>query len=113
MSWALRGIRGAERLVEYEARLNDFFPTSRCLGLCLYDRRRFPPEILLDILHIHPGVFIGGILCRNAFYVEPTLFLRNQAGARLDQRLRSLVETQQGRDSPARERGSIPVPLRT
>ena len=34
MSWALRAAPGAERLIEYEAKLNDFFPDSKCLGVC-------------------------------------------------------------------------------
>ncbi|MDD4952388.1 MAG: MEDS domain-containing protein, partial [Desulfovibrionaceae bacterium] len=46
MTWALGNGSDAGRLVELEKLLNDFFPESNCLGLCLYDRRRFPPETL-------------------------------------------------------------------
>lgn len=54
MTWALRGQPGSERLMEYEARLNDFLSGSQCLVICQYDRRRFAPEVLLDVLRIHP-----------------------------------------------------------
>lgn len=69
MTWALRGLPGSDRLIEYETRLNRFFPGSRCLGICQYDRRRFAPEILLDILRTHPFVVIGAAVHRNLYYV--------------------------------------------
>jgi hypothetical protein len=59
MTWALAGEPGSERLVEYESRLNQFFPERKCYAVCQYDRRRFDPEMLLDILHTHPNVLLG------------------------------------------------------
>ncbi len=50
MSWALREPSGSGRLIEYEAKLNDFFPGSQCLAICQYDMRLFEPEVLLDVL---------------------------------------------------------------
>jgi len=48
MSWVLRGPAGSERLIEYESRLNKFFPTKKgfgnCLAICQYDQRRFQPD---------------------------------------------------------------------
>jgi hypothetical protein len=38
MTWALRGLPGSERLIEYEAKLNLFLPESKCMALCQYDR---------------------------------------------------------------------------
>jgi len=79
MTWALRGFPGSERLIEYEALLNDFFPGSACIGLCQYDVRRFPPEILLDVLRTHPVAAIGTHLHENPFYIPPEEFLRGVA----------------------------------
>jgi hypothetical protein len=59
MTWALAGEPGSERLVEYESRLNEFFPTKKCYAVCQYDRRKFDAEMLLDILHTHPKVLFG------------------------------------------------------
>jgi len=59
MTWALRGLPGSERLIEYEARLNEFFPGSKCLAICQYDRRRFDLAVLLDVLRTHPVAVIG------------------------------------------------------
>jgi len=72
MTWALRGLPGSERLIEYEAQLNEFFPQSQCLALCQYDQRRFGPEVLLEVLYTHPLVIIGTeIYDRNLYYVPP------------------------------------------
>lgn len=68
MTWALRGLPGSDRLIEYEAKLNTFFPGSRCLALCQYDRRRFPPALLLDVLSTHPTVVVGTTLYENIYY---------------------------------------------
>lgn len=77
MTWALTGEPGSERLVEYEALLNDFFPGSKCIAFCQYDRRRFDSEMLLDILHTHPKVLFGteGYDNSQMYYVPPGSFL--------------------------------------
>jgi hypothetical protein len=77
MTWALAGEPGSERLVEYEAKLNHFFPTSNCYAICQYDRRRFDAEMLLDILYTHPKVLLGteGFDNSAMYFVPPELFL--------------------------------------
>jgi hypothetical protein len=59
MTWALKELPGSERLIEYESKLNRFFPGSRCMAICQYDRKRFSPEILLYVLTTHPLAVIG------------------------------------------------------
>ena len=76
MSWALRGIPGVNQLIQYEARLNTFFPGSRCLGLCQYDRRHFGDEALLDVLRTHPIAVIGSEVYSNFYYI-PTADVLN------------------------------------
>jgi len=71
MTWALRGMPGSERLIEYEIKLNQFFPSSRALAMCQYDRRRFPSRILLDILRTHPIAVIGTEFYENFYYIPP------------------------------------------
>jgi chemotaxis family two-component system response regulator Rcp1 len=68
MTWALRGLPGSERLIEYEAKLNDFFPTSSCIGLCQYHRREFDPAVLLNVLRTHPIALFGKEVYRNFYY---------------------------------------------
>jgi len=71
MGWALKGLPGCERLMEFEGRLNAFFPGSGCLALCQYDRRRFEPHVLLNVLEMHPLVVIGTEIYDNFYYMPP------------------------------------------
>ena len=71
MSWALRGLPGSERLMEYESKLNNFFPGNKCLAICQYDKRRFDPAILLEVLTTHPIVIIGTEFFDNYYYISP------------------------------------------
>jgi hypothetical protein len=73
MTWLLDEAPGSERIAEYEAKLNLFYPSHRALGLCQY--RRDMPGIVLDhCLATHPAVRITstGVLT-NPFYELPDL----------------------------------------
>jgi PAS domain S-box-containing protein len=96
MTWALENAAGAERLIEYESKLNTFFPGSRCLALCQYDCRRFSAATALDVLRTHPLAVVGGEVYDNFFYVPPDEFLSQDAPAAvLRHRLRNLQERKQ------------------
>ena len=72
MSWLLDEAEGSERIAEYEARLNEFYPSSRALGLCLYNRTKLPSATLDHCLATHPQVRIeGNLLLDNPFYEVP------------------------------------------
>jgi len=75
MSWALSGPPGSERLLEYENKLNDFYPGARCLGICQYDRQRFNAALLLDVAIAHPTIILGTEVHSNPFYLPPTELL--------------------------------------
>jgi MEDS: MEthanogen/methylotroph, DcmR Sensory domain len=69
MSWLLDEAPGSERIAEYEARLNVFYPSSRALGLCQYNRNRLLPDTIDHCLATHPHVRIeGNLLLENPFY---------------------------------------------
>ena len=93
MTWALAGEPGSERLVEYESKLNQFFPGNKCYAMCQYDRRRFDSEMLLDILQTHPKVLWGvdGFDNSRMYFVPPESFLgRDRQRAILDRWLENL-----------------------
>jgi HD-GYP domain-containing protein (c-di-GMP phosphodiesterase class II) len=71
MTWALRGLPGSERLIEYETRLSEFLAGSKCLAMCQYDQRRFTPEVLLDVLRTHPIAIVGTVMYDNFYYIPP------------------------------------------
>jgi len=100
MTWALRGLPGAERLIEYEAKLNRFFPGSKCLALCQYDRRRFQPDMLLDVLATHPIAVVGTEIYNNPYYIPPTDFLGpDRSAATLTHWLQNLEEREQSEEA--------------
>ena len=92
MTWAMRDLPGSDRLIEYEARLNDFFPGSRCLALCQYDMPQFPPALLLDVLRTHPLAVIGTEIYDNPHYISPSNLLgMDRAAADLRHRMQDMV----------------------
>ncbi|HEX9046922.1 MAG TPA: MEDS domain-containing protein [Verrucomicrobiae bacterium] len=96
MTWNLGGDPGAERLMEYEAKLNYFLPMHNALALCQYNRRRFRPEVLMDVLYTHPLAICGGMVCRNFYYLPPDEYLKPELVARrLDWLLRNIVDREQ------------------
>ena len=71
MSWLLDEPDGCERLYEYEHILNDFYPSHRALGLCLYNRTKLPAGLLIDGVATHPYVRIAdNVLLENPFYLS-------------------------------------------
>jgi signal transduction histidine kinase len=72
MTWALRQLPGSERLIEYETKLNFFFPNSKALALCQYDMNQFSPELLLEVVRTHPIVVIGTEIYHNFYYIPPS-----------------------------------------
>ena len=99
MSWALHGLPGSERLVEYEARLNEFFPGSQCLAICQYDRRRFDPAVLLEVLRTHPVAMVGTRVHDNFYYIPPAELLSgDRSAAELHYWLQNLAERKQARE---------------
>jgi PAS domain S-box-containing protein len=100
MSWALGRLPRSERLMEYEAKLNEFFPGSDCLGMCQYDRRAFSPALLLDVLCTHPVAVIGTDVYDNPYYVPPAGFLGDDPPAEvLRHWLEHLAERKRGEET--------------
>jgi len=93
MTWALHGLPGSERLIEYEIKLNNFFPGSKSLAICQYDKRRFSPTILMDVLHTHPIAVLGTKVYDNPFYIPPAEMLsQDLPTVKLNHWLRYLTE---------------------
>lgn len=50
---------GTQELIASEDRLNEFLPSSCCLCLCQYDKRRLDAATLTEVLNAHPTVVLG------------------------------------------------------
>ena len=70
MSWALEHEEGTYQLIVYEALLRSLFANCKATGLCLYDRRRMPLDVINGALDTHPYTLraSGGECCANPFY---------------------------------------------
>lgn len=82
MGWALGSEPGCERLLEYEAGLNGLLPALNLTGMCQYDRRRFPAEVVRDALRAHPVAVLSDRVRPNHFYEPPELFLNGHSADR-------------------------------
>gem|GEM_PF-686412 len=71
MTWALCHLSRPEKIIEYEAKLDEFFQGSGCQALCQYDQRRFSSEVLMNVLRTHPLAIIGTEVYDNFYYLPP------------------------------------------
>jgi PAS domain S-box-containing protein len=98
--WVLRGGRGLERWMEYESRLTHTLSENNCSALCQYNRRLFPPELILDVIRTHPMVVYGSTVCRNLYYVPPDEFLgTNQTAHEVERLLTNIRERERVEDA--------------
>lgn len=100
MTWMLGGEPGTDRLIEYETKLNKTFSTEECLALCQYNRNRFSPAILLDVIHTHPLVVAGNTVCKNFYYVPVEEFSRanKDTSEEVDRLLSNLVDRERAEE---------------
>jgi hypothetical protein len=68
MTWALKGLPGSERLIEYESGLNAVVRECPVTLACQYDARRFSGATLYDVLSVHPYMIVHGQIVRNPYY---------------------------------------------
>ena len=96
MTWALGGDLGAGQLIEYEAKLNHFVQDHPVAVTCQYDRNRFSPEVILNVIRTHPIVIYGNFVCSNPYYVPPEEFLApNHAEMEVKRLLANLRDREQ------------------
>jgi anti-sigma regulatory factor (Ser/Thr protein kinase) len=60
----------------YEAIINDALATLPLWGMCLFDTRRLPDQVLESALHTHPTLMTPGGQRANPRFVEPADYLR-------------------------------------
>jgi len=76
MTWILKDAPGTGGAIEYEALMNEFYPRSPALGLCLYHRARFEAETLREALRTHPRVVVHEHVCSNPYFEPPAMFFK-------------------------------------
>ncbi|WP_375769037.1 MEDS domain-containing protein [Archangium gephyra] len=81
MSWALGPEPSRQELIRYESLLNHFLPGSHAMANCQYNRKRFSPEVIHDVLRTHPRVILGDEVHENLFYETPEMLLGQESEA--------------------------------
>ena len=91
MTWILGGGLEVERLIEYEAKLNDFTRRRRTSILCQYFRPNFDDETILNVLHTHPLVIHQQFMAENPYYIPPREFFgKNVVRLQVERYLKAL-----------------------
>jgi PAS domain S-box-containing protein len=62
---------GNGSLIDDETGLNNFLPGTRCMAICQYDRRRFSPEVIMNVMNTHPFVIMKKEIYDNFYYIPP------------------------------------------
>jgi putative nucleotidyltransferase with HDIG domain len=100
---------GAPRLVELEAALDDLVREHPALCLCLYDRRRFDPDLLVRMIELHALVVHGDQLLPNPAAVTAAELMEDDHEARrLDAHLAALARLQRQARRPRGARNVDP-----
>lgn len=81
MTWALVPLPdAANRLVDYECKVDAFFAGSDMVGLCQYNRHRLSPKALMHVIHTHPKLIFRGEVCDNPYYFSPQIRESGRSG---------------------------------
>ncbi|WP_312908267.1 MEDS domain-containing protein [Natronosalvus caseinilyticus] len=75
MTWALGDEPDTEALIEYESLSNNVFDSRDFIGLCQYNRNRFPSEVIREIISTHPHLISDHDIFQNNYYIPPEEFL--------------------------------------
>ena len=76
MSWALQDKPGTERLMEYEAKVNDVLVEYPVTAICQYDANKFDGATLFECLKVHPYMIVKGQIVRNPYYMSTDEYLK-------------------------------------
>src|ERR1700681_4686875 len=87
MTWALHVPNASKFLFEFEAEVNNLLRENDCLAICQYNRKLFPPEVILGVLRTHPTAIYGDFVSKNPYFVPPEELLQQRQGKQEVQRL--------------------------
>jgi signal transduction histidine kinase len=96
MSWARAEPPGSQHLIDYEVKVHEFLRDNDALALCLYNSRRFPKALILDVIRTHPLVVYNGLVRSNPYFIAPAEFRRrNMPGVLIKRYMEMLKEHEQ------------------
>ncbi|GAB3663318.1 MEDS domain-containing protein [Halopiger thermotolerans] len=88
MTWILESDVSVEDTMTYESKVNELFDDEDAVAVCQYDRNRFPPAVVRDVVRVHPHLIYDDTVCHNFYYTPPEEFCGpNQPAHELDRML--------------------------
>jgi signal transduction histidine kinase len=91
MTWLLGRGGGPSKLIEFEAKVNDFLHKNKSPALCQYSLPDFDAEVILNVLRTHPLVIHREFMAENPYYIPPREFLtKDPAPLQVDRYLSAL-----------------------
>ena len=78
MTPEVQNIEGGSRLMEYESRVSMLLEEHPVTAVCQYDAHAFDGATIMDVLKVHPRMFVHGSVVHNPFYVPPEKYLESQ-----------------------------------
>ena len=85
MDWAFTNLPGADKLIEYEAEVNEVLARNRQPAVCVYDLAKLSGGMMMDLLRTHPLTLIGGVVQENPFYTAPEKMLQELRAREVDE----------------------------
>jgi hypothetical protein len=80
MNWTLDAVPGADKVIEYEAEVNEVLARNRQPAVCVYDIAKLSAAVMMDLLRTHPLTLIGGVVHENPFYTPAKEMLEELRG---------------------------------
>ena len=74
MSWALKKVPTAEKLMEWESHCNCVDDPAP-IFLCQYELSMFLGNVIMDAMKTHPICIISGVIHQNPYYEKPDAYL--------------------------------------
>ncbi len=71
MSASIEKIPGGSRLIEYESRVNLLLRKHPITAICQYNAHEFDGATIMDVLKVHPMMFVRGNVVMNPFFISP------------------------------------------
>lgn len=79
MGWTTSDQPEITEVIEYEARVNAVLANAWSPAICVYPMPLLSARTLVDLLAVHPVVYLTGTAIESPFFVPPDRFLRTRS----------------------------------
>lgn len=94
MSFILDDDAPVDDLLKCESKANYLFEDVDGMALCQYNKERFPPEVIRDVINTHPHLIHDNRVSHNSYYTPPSEFLGPERPAREVERMMGTLREQ-------------------